>query len=138
VPPSAIDSRAQDGKPTPDRFLHRWTVADAMAAHRPIVLVFASPTYCTSQFCGPTVSEVARLYKTYSGKAAFIDVEIYRRHSSNASEVNKTALDWLFRNDDLTDPWLFLFGSDGVLDQRWGPIFDVPTVEKWLASQPTA
>src|SRR5205814_7439985 len=82
VPPSAIDSRAQDGKPIPDRFLHRWTVADAMAAHRPIVLVFASPTYCTSQFCGPTVSEVARLYKTYSGKAAFIDVQIYRRHSS--------------------------------------------------------
>jgi len=134
VPPSAIDSRALDGAPIPDPDLHRWTIADAIAQHRPVVVVFATPTYCQSQFCGPETDGVEALAKTYGDRAVFIHVEIWRNHDK--SIVNEAAADWLYRNGDLVEPWLYVIGSDGVIDDRWGPLFDMRTVEKELGQLP--
>ncbi len=87
---AAIDSRAQDGAPVPDPVLHRTTIASALAAHRPLVVVFSTPVYCLSRFCGPTTDMVAALAKTYAGKADFVHVEIYR--DFEAGQVNDAAL----------------------------------------------
>lgn len=137
VPPSAIDSRAQGGNPVPDPDLHRWTIAKALAQHRPIVVIFATPVYCTSQFCGPTVDGVQILAKQYPDRAVFIHVEIYRKVSSNGSKTpNQAAADWAFRNGDLIEPWLYLIGSDGVIKDRWAPLFDQSDVARELAALP--
>ena len=134
VPPSAIDSRALDGAPIPDPDLHRWTIADAIAQHRPIVVVFATPTYCQSQFCGPETDAVESLAKRYGDRAVFIHVEIWRDFQK--SVVNKAAADWLYRNGDLVEPWLYVIGPDGIIKDRWGPLFDLQSVEKELAQLP--
>ncbi len=137
VPLSAIDSRAQGGNPVPDPDLHRWTIARALAQHRPIVVIFATPVYCTSQFCGPTVDGVQILAKQYPDRAVFIHVEIYRKVSSNGSKTpNQAAVDWAFRNGDLIEPWLYLIGSDGVIKDRWAPLFDQSDVARELAALP--
>jgi hypothetical protein len=134
VPLSAIDSRALDGKPVPDPALHRWTIARALAEHRPILAVFATPTYCQSQFCGPSTDAVEGLAARYPDRAVFIHVEIWRDYAK--SEVNKAAADWLYRNGEVTEPWLYLIGSDGVIKDRWGPLFDPNEVAKDLAALP--
>ncbi len=134
VPASAIDSRATDTEPVPDPELHRWTIARALAEHRPILVIFATPTYCQSQFCGPTTDGVAALAGRYGDRAVFIHVEIWRNYQK--SVINQGAADWLYHNGDLTEPWLYLIGSDGIIKDRWGPLFDPAEVANDLAALP--
>jgi hypothetical protein len=138
VPPAAIDSRALDGTPIPDPELHRWTIRAAIAQHRPILAVFATPTYCISQFCGPTTDAVSTLAKQYADRAVFIHIEIYRSYDTQKQKgvINQAAADWLYRDNDLTEPWLYLIGADGVIQHRWGPLFDVDEVARDLAALP--
>jgi hypothetical protein len=136
VPLSAIDSRAQNGAPVPDPDLHRWTIAKALAEHRPILVVFATPVYCTSQFCGPTVDGVEALAKQYANRAVFIHIEIYKKVTSAGRVPNQAAVDWLYRNGDLIEPWLYLIGSDGIIKDRWAPLYDPSEVAKELAALP--
>ena len=136
APPAAIDSRALDGAPVPDPDLHQTTIAAALAAHRPILVIFGTPTFCESRFCGPSVDGVEALAQRYGDRAVFIHVEIWR--DFNKSVINKAAADWLYRNGDLTEPWLYLIGPDGVIKDRWGPLFDPNEVAKELAELPRA
>jgi hypothetical protein len=138
IPASSIDSRALDGAPIPDPDLHRWTIRDAIAQHRPILVVFATPTYCISQFCGPTTDAVDALSKTYADRAVFVHIEIYYSYNTNKKQgvFNSAAAAWLYRHQDLTEPWLYLIGADGVIQHRWGPLFDPNDVAKDLAALP--
>jgi hypothetical protein len=136
VPPAAIDSRALDGAPVPDPDLHRTTIADALGRHLPIVVLFSTPVFCVSLMCGPETDGLEDLAKRYPDRAVFIHVEIWRNHQK--SVVNKAAADWVCCNEtgDLTEPWLFLIGPDGVIKDRWGPLFDPDEVAKELAELP--
>ncbi len=118
----AIDSRAQDGTPVPDPELHRDTIAGAIAAHRAALVLFATPVYCQSQFCGPSADALAQIAKSGPEDADYIHVEIYENYAKH--RINHAAADWLLRNNDLTEPWLFLIAPDGTIKDRWGPLFD--------------
>jgi hypothetical protein len=130
VPAAAIDSRAQDGNAVPDPELHRTTVAEALRQGRPALVQFATPVYCTSNFCGPTVQAQEALAREYGDVAEFIHVEIWRSFDDNT--VNQAAADWLLREGDLTEPWMFLIDGDGVIVDRWGPLFDLDDVRASL------
>ena len=135
-PTGAIDSRAKGGAKIPDPELHQITIRAAMAQHRPILAIFSTPVYCQSQFCGPTTDAVQSLAKQYGDRAVFVHVEIYRKFASSGAVINKAAADWLYRNNDLTEPWLYLIGADGTILNRWGPLFDPNTVGQELAKLP--
>lgn len=132
VDPVAVDSRALDGRPVPDPELHQDTIAQALKDGRPVLALFATPVYCMSQFCGPTVEALAELAATGPKDVAYIHIEIW--NDFEASVVNKAAADWLLRNEDLTEPWLFLIGADGTILDRWGPLFDVDEVRAEIAT----
>jgi hypothetical protein len=140
VPRSAIDSRAQDGNPIPDPELHRWTIADALTQHRPILVVFATPVWCQSQFCGPSTDAVQALAASYANRAVFIHVEIWKDYQK--SMVNRAAAQWLYpravqqAQGNLTEPWLYLIDARGVIQDRWGPLFDPNQVAKELRALP--
>jgi hypothetical protein len=136
APPEAIDSRAQDGAPVPDPELHRWTIARAIAQHRPALVLFATPLYCTSQLCGPSVDGLAALAQAHPDKAVYIHVEIWRDYQN--SVINRAAADWLWpdRTKDFTEPWLFLIGADGSVLDRWSPLFDPAEVAAELEALP--
>ena len=122
VDPVAIDSRAQGGTPVPDPELHRDTVAGAIAAHRAALVLFATPVYCQSQFCGPSTDALERIAKTGPKDADYIHVEIYANYDKH--QINRAAAQWLLRNGDLTEPWLYLIAPSGRIADRWGPLFD--------------
>jgi hypothetical protein len=134
VKPMSIDSLAQDGAPIPDPELHRETIAGAIAAGRPALVLFATPLYCQSMFCGPTLDAVRAIAADHAGQAEFIHVEIWKDYAK--SVVNQAAADWLLRNGDLTEPWLYLIGSDGTILDRWGPLFDPEEVGAALDALP--
>jgi len=120
VPPAAIDSRAANG-PIPDPELHRTTIADAIQRGRPTLVVLSTPVFCVSRFCGPVTDLVQALAGDYGDRAEFIHVEIWRDFEGNV--INRGAADWLYRNDELNEPWAFLIGPDGRIVARWDNLF---------------
>jgi hypothetical protein len=134
VPLAAIDSQASIDGSIPDRNLHEWTIAEAIAEHRPALVVFATPVYCISRFCGPVTDAVEQLSRKYANRAEFIHVEIWRDFEKHV--INKAAADWLYRNRDLTEPWLYLIGANGRILDRWSSLFDVQEVGRELEQLP--
>ena len=97
-------------------------------------MLFATPVYCQSLFCGPTLDAVQALAADHQGQAEFIHVEIWKDYDK--SIVNEAAADWLLRDGDLTEPWLYLIGGDGTILDRWGPLFDPEEVAAALDALP--
>ena len=133
APPAAIDSRAATGE-VPDAALHQTTIAAALAARRPTVVVFATPVYCQSQFCGPVTDMVADLARTYGDRASFVHIEIWRDFQNRT--INKAAADWLFRNDDLNEPWVFVIDADGKIAARFDNVATAGELEPLLKPLP--
>ena len=134
APKAAVDSRAGTDGEVPDPELHRTTIAAALRARRPAVVVFATPVYCTSRFCGPVTDLVDDLAKTYGDRASFVHVEIWREFQNTV--LNKAAADWLFRNGDLNEPWVFVIGSDGRITARFDNVVTRDELEPLVARLP--
>jgi hypothetical protein len=122
VEPASIDSRAKDGTPMPDEILHRTSIADALAAGRPTVVVVSTPVYCVSRFCGPitdAVQKLAEKYEAENSKLAFVHLEVWRDFEKKL--VNPAAREWITPKNgigDTQEPWVFLIGGDGTVKQR--------------------
>jgi hypothetical protein len=134
VPEPAIDSRAATEGRIPDPELHGTTIADAIRAGRPVLAVFATPVYCVSRFCGPITDMVADLAAEYSDRAEFVHVEIWKDFQGQV--VNRAAADWLLRDGDLQEPWVFLIGSDGRIVARWDNVATRQEIEPYLQDLP--
>ncbi len=133
APRPAIDSRAGTGE-IPDEDLHRTTIAAALAAQRPVVAVFSTPVYCVSRFCGPVTDLVQELGREYADRATFVHVEVWRDFQGKA--INKAAADWLLRNDDLQEPWVFVIGADGKVVARFDNVVSRGELEPLVRSLP--
>jgi hypothetical protein len=141
VADESIDSMAGGGNPIPDPELHEWTIADAIEQGRPALVLFGTPAHCTSRFCGPEVVELQRLAAEHPDRAVYIHVEIWKEYDGDAQVVNKGAAEWLLRElpdgtPEMTEPWLFLIGSDGIVADRWGPLFDSAEIAAALEALP--
>ena len=135
IAPHAIDSRANGGEPIPDPELHGTSIASAIEAGHPALVVFSTPVYCVSRFCGPVTDLVAELAAEYRDRADFIHIEIYQ--DFEAGKVNQAALDWLSTADgDLREPWTFLIGADGRIAASWDTVVTRGEIEPLLEALP--
>jgi hypothetical protein len=137
----AIDSMADGSGEIPDPELHEWSIAEAIDQGRPALVLFGTPAYCESQFCGPEVTELQRLATTYPDRAVYIHVEIWKNFNAQPQVVNEGAADWLLRElpdgtPEMTEPWLYLIGADGIIVDRWGSLFDLADVAAALEALP--
>jgi hypothetical protein len=99
----------------PDRGLLRYSVAASLAAHKPFVVTFATPKYCTSRVCGPVVDVVdAVRRKLASSGVRFIHVEVY-----TDNDVTKGYNLWMRQWGLATEPWTFLVGRDGRIEAEF-------------------
>jgi hypothetical protein len=99
----------------PDLALLRASVASTLAAHRPFVLVFATPRYCQSQTCGPVVDVVDAARRRFARRGIrFIHVEIYRDNNPAKGE-NRWVREWRLPSE----PWTFLVGADGRIKAKF-------------------
>jgi len=119
VHPSAIDSRADDSTPVPDPELHATTVAAAIAAGRPLMVVVSTPTYCTSRFCGPITDSVATLARRWGERMAFVHLEVWE--DFQAKELNAAAAAWIYPPgaEDAREPWVFTVDAHGLIVDRF-------------------
>jgi hypothetical protein len=103
------------GRPPDD--MHQLSIADAIQQHRPALVVFATPAFCTSNTCGPEVKVVQGLEPAYRDRLAFIHVEIYRDFKPDPSkkQLAQAVIDWRLQSE----PWVFLIDSKGVIQSRF-------------------
>lgn len=99
--------------PQPDASLYQTSVADAIAAHKPFVLVFSTPKFCTSSVCGPTLDRVKEARAQFPG-VTVIHVEVVDpkdpidKATGNIKPV-KAVDEWRLP----TEPWVFVVDSQG-------------------------
>jgi hypothetical protein len=103
------------GRPPDD--MHQLSIADAIKQHRPTLVVFATPAFCTSNTCGPEIKVVQGLEPAYRDRLAFIHVEIYRDYKPDPSkrQLAQAVVDWRLQSE----PWVFLIDSNGVIRSRF-------------------
>jgi hypothetical protein len=123
VPPVQIDSRAQgEDAEIPAPEIHDRTVADALDAGIPTVVVVSTPTYCVSQFCGPITDTIAGLEQEYRDVAEFIHLEVWA--DFNEGELNEAAAQWIQTEEGGNEPWVFLVDGDGTIMARWDNVLN--------------
>jgi hypothetical protein len=95
--------------------LYRWSVAEMLEARAPFVVVFATPAFCESRACGPTVEVVDEVRRGTSGSdVRFHHVEIYEDNDPDKG-VNRWVGEWNLPSE----PWVFVVGRDGKVEARF-------------------
>jgi hypothetical protein len=105
----------------PPNDMHDVKIKDAIANGRPLVVVFSTPSFCISRFCGPVNEEVESLQDTYKDRVDFVHIEIWRNFEKK--ELNPTAKEWLLRADGgLSEPFVYVVDKKGTIYDRFeGP-----------------
>lgn len=110
----------------PDRSLLRTSVAQALAAHEPFVVAFATPKFCTSRTCGPVVDVVETVAKRLAGTGVrFIHVEIYRDNDP-AKGTNRWVKQWNLPSE----PFTFLVDRRGIVRAKLEGAFSTGELER--------
>jgi hypothetical protein len=112
--------------------MHDITVADALAAGRPLVVAFATPAFCESRTCGPVMDTIMDpLYDKYQEQAAFIHIEPYKleelRRGDGLFHVEAME-EWNLQ----TQPWLFVIDRSGKIAAKFEGITARDEVETVL------
>ena len=106
----------------PDPSFYELSVSDAMAQGKPFVLIFATPAFCQSAQCGPTLERVKKAAATAPDDIAFINVEPYQTTftegrlqpvlDENGQLKSVPSVDeWGI----LSEPWIFAVDGDGIV-----------------------
>jgi hypothetical protein len=106
---------------TPDKAFYETSVADAIAAHKPFMLVFATPKFCTSAQCGPTLDRLKPLAAA-NPNVTFINVEPYQLHDVDGQLQPVLDANGALQATDVTnawglwtEPWIFAVDGKGVV-----------------------
>ena len=112
VPTATADDVAKlseistDAHPNP-RF-YELSIADALTNSRPTVVVFATPKYCQSQVCGPTL-EIVKSVAPFFPDVNFIHVEPYDLADPTALRAVPAVNRWGLPSE----PWVFVMDAAG-------------------------
>ena len=84
VTPTAADAAtaartiSTDDDPDPD--FYRQSLDQALEGDEPVVLVFATPAFCATRVCGPTLDIAKDVAADYKDTASFVHAEPYELH----------------------------------------------------------
>jgi hypothetical protein len=106
----------------PDPAFYQVSVDQALARHTPFILVFATPAFCRSAQCGPTLDMVKQARASAPASMAFINVEPYvltytdgRLQPVLDAQGNLTPTDVSNAWGIPTEPWVFAVDRNGIV-----------------------
>jgi hypothetical protein len=111
--PAGIAKISSDERPDPD--FYRLSVKDAVAAGKPAVIVFATPKFCTSRVCGPTLDTVKVVAKPLKDRVNFVHVEVYNLSEPNNLQAVPAVKEWRLP----TEPWVFVVDKAGRIAAKF-------------------
>lgn len=118
----------------PDPGLYIISLADAVEAGKPFVVVFASPGFCTNAFCGPQAEVLSEVRGIFGDQANYIHVDLYENPEQVrfGEEPIETPIleEWGLH----TDEWTFVVNAEGIVVARFEAFAPLAEVEAALAA----
>ncbi len=116
--------------PDPDPRFYELSIHEAVGNGRPTVIVFATPAFCTSATCGPTLDVVKQVASSHPD-SDFVHVEVY--DNLDASEFGELEVvpavdEWRLPSE----PWVFVVDAGGVIARRFEGTIGVDELEEAL------
>ena len=127
--------------PAPVAAFYETSIADAIADRKPFVVAFATPKFCVTQQCGPTLDRLKPIAARHPG-VTVINVEPYELEFKDGSlqpvltgdpaQLTPTAAtnEWGLP----TEPWVFVVDREGVVTDSFMLIFSDEELEAALAA----
>jgi hypothetical protein len=101
----------------------------ALAAHKPFVLIFATPKFCVSAQCGPTLDRIKPFVAKYPG-LTFINVEPYKLKLVDGVLQADTDANGQLQTTAASDAWhlvsepnVYVVDKDGIVTANFELIF---------------
>ena len=113
---------------TPDPKFYEKSLDEALAAHEPIALVFATPKFCTSAQCGPTLDRIKPFVARYPS-VTFINVEPYMLKlvdgalQADLNANNELQVTPITDEYTLVEPTVVVIDRDGTVRAKLDLIF---------------
>jgi hypothetical protein len=124
-----------------DPAMYQISLDDALKSGKPTALLFATPGFCQTATCGPSLKVLQGLQKTYGDKMNFIHVEVYKYPFGESAQrqdgggLSEPMVAWHLQSE----PWLYLIDTKGTIAARFeGGITKEelgPALEKLIAGQ---
>ena len=113
-----------DHRPDPD--FYRLSIAQAVASRKPSVIAFATPLFCRTRTCGPTLDVVKEVARRFKGRVNFVHVEPYRLRfeggalqpeldSGGQPQPVPAVTEWGL----VTEPYVFVVGASGTVRAKF-------------------
>jgi hypothetical protein len=97
--------------------LHDKVIADVLGKGRPLVVMFSTPAFCTSRFCGPVLEVLLAQAPTYQDRADFVHIEVWQDFQL---QKHRAATDeWRLP----TEPYTFFMDKNGVVVGKFEAVF---------------
>jgi hypothetical protein len=117
----------------PDPDLYRLSIAQALDAGKPLVVVFATPAFCVSATCGPQVEVLEELKDRYREQANFIHVEVFQDpHLLQGGRFQGKPVPAVLEWGLPTEPWTFVIDRAGIVRARFEQFTTVDEIEAAL------
>ena len=135
-------------------------ILGAPGSGKPTALLFATPAFCKTATCGPSLDVMQGLQKQYGSKVNFIHSEVYKFPFDQSVQLQQDATQKAAKENRAptpaelsaglsdamvawkldSEPWLFLIDAKGMVAGRYeGGITKEemgPALEKLIAGQP--
>ena len=99
----------------PDPRFYQLSIAEALERGEPFVVAFATPKFCQTQTCGPTLDIVQSVAKDFP-KTTFIHVEPYELPADPSQlEPVPSVEDWGLPSE----PWVFVIDAGGEVAAKF-------------------
>lgn len=118
----------------PEPAFYQTSVDQAIASHRPFVLIFATPKFCASAQCGPTLDKIKPFAVRYPS-VTFINVEPYKLKLVDGVLQADLNPEGQLQTAPVTEEWnlfnepaIFVVDRDGIVRGAFELIFSEPEV----------
>jgi hypothetical protein len=115
--------------PTPDPAFYDTSEDQALLAHEPFLIVFATPKFCTSAQCGPTLDRIKPFAMEFPS-VHFIHVEPYQLKLDENGQLQAVMTNNALTPTAITnawglasEPWVFVVDRQGIIRGSFGLIF---------------
>jgi len=113
----------------PNPAFYQQSLDQAIASGRPTMLLFATPEFCQTRFCGPAYDMVSGLQEQYGDRVNFIHVEVFQGLPNPADSGFK--LSPVVEAFGLeSEPWVYLIDRGGSVVYRVEGLFTPAELER--------
>lgn len=104
----------------PDAGLYAVSIAEALEAGMPLVVVFSTPAYCQTATCGPQLEVIKGLKAEYGGRVNFAHVEVYDNPHEIEGDLSRAVVSPTVGEWGLpSEPWTFVVDGEGVVRAKF-------------------